>query len=57
MTWVREKLNEIGMERMLQDLIDELNEVPSDESYIFLLIQDLEMTLSDYKDRHLDEEV
>ena len=52
MTWVREKLNEIGMERMLQDLIDELSEVPSQESYIFLLIQDLEMTLSDYKERY-----
>lgn len=50
--WVREKISEIGMQRFLQDMIDELKDGGPHEPYIFLLIQDLEMTLGDYLGRH-----
>ena len=50
--WVKDKINEIGMERFLQDMIDEITAMPDKEPYLWLLLQDLEMTLADYKERN-----
>jgi hypothetical protein len=52
MSWVREKIDEIGMQRLLQDLFDEIESIPEKEPYLWLLEQDLDMTLSDYKSRN-----
>lgn len=48
----------IGMQRILQDLIDELGRysVGADEDYIIQLKADLEAALKKYKERHEDEE-
>lgn len=53
--WVAEKIDEIGMRRMLQDMVDELKSLDNIEPYIWLLIQDLEMTIADYDTRNDDE--
>ncbi len=51
MGWVQEKIDEIGMEQFLQDLSDEIGAMPNKEPYLWLLLQDLEMTLQDYEAR------
>lgn len=50
-TWVCEKINELGMQRFLQDMINELKPI-ANAPYLHLLVQDLEMTLSDYMVRN-----
>jgi hypothetical protein len=40
------------MERFLSDMIDEINAIPDKETYLHLLLEDLGMTLSDYRNRH-----
>jgi hypothetical protein len=52
MGWVQEKIDEIGMERFLQDLIKEIDLMPNKEPYLWLLFQDLEMTMQDYEARN-----
>ncbi len=53
MSKASELIKEIGMQRLLQDLIDELN---TDEDYVTRLKADLETALTNYKERHKNEE-
>lgn len=52
MLWVAKKIHEIGMQRMLQDIIDELGTEIKPDDFIGTLIRDLETTLTNYKGRY-----
>ena len=53
MTWVTEKINHMGMERMLKDIIDELGSESS--SYARVLEADLNRALLNYRGRNTGE--
>lgn len=52
MSWVDKLWNEIGMERMLQDILNEIITIQEPEQYIVDLYDDLNIALHRYKERN-----
>lgn len=52
MNWAKEKINELGTQRMLQDIIDEMDQ--HREWYLQQLSENLSRTLKIYVDRNVE---